>query len=113
MRDDGDTAECLDRLNAVPLIGAAPQYHHQFRSALSCRLTLGCPASRIDLSFAVAVGEACITWSGPDRQNSPSFHVLHEGRLRQALHNAVIVHDDRGIVLSDLRNGLDQVCRED
>jgi hypothetical protein len=58
--------------------------------------------------FAVAVGEACVAQARAYRQHAPTFHILHEGDRRKPLHHAVVVHDDRGIVLSDLRDGFDQ-----
>jgi hypothetical protein len=45
--------------------------------------------------------EAGVAKPGPDGQNTPSGHVLHEWHLAQPLHHRVIVHDDGGWVTTD------------
>lgn len=60
-----------------------------------------------ELAFAVAVGESGISEARADRQHAPAFHVLHEGDLGEALHDAVVMHDDGRVVLADSWDGFD------
>src|ERR1700726_1530727 len=59
-----------------------------------------------------AVGEARVAQTGADGQDAPVVHVLHERHFGETLHHGVIVHQDRGIVLADPRDRLDQARRQ-
>jgi hypothetical protein len=48
----------------------------------------------------------------PKGQDAPVVHVLHERHFGETLHHRVIVHQDRGIVLADPRDRLDQARRQ-
>src|SRR5215203_4757318 len=60
----------------------------------------------------ITVSEARIAEPSADRQHAPALHVLHEGRLAQALHHGVIVHDHHGLVIVYFGDGLAQTLRQ-
>src|SRR5215217_5537221 len=60
------------------------------------------------LFFFRAVIEPRIAEAGADREDPPTFHVLHERDLAQALHHRIVVHQHGGAVLADLRNTFNQ-----
>src|ERR1700676_831861 len=60
-----------------------------------------------------AAGEARVAQTGADGQDAPVVHVLHERHFGETLRHRVIVHQDRGIVLADPRDRLDQASPAD
>src|ERR1700694_5672497 len=58
------------------------------------------------------VGKACIAQSRADGENAPALHVLHERNFGKTLRHAIIVHQDRSVVTTDLRNRLDEARRQ-
>src|SRR5207253_7133769 len=54
------------------------------------------------------IGEARVAQSGADSQYAPSFHVLHEWYLAQALHHGIVVNQHSRVMLADLGNGFAQ-----
>src|ERR1700676_3209496 len=60
-----------------------------------------------------AAGEARVAQTGADGQDAPVVHVLHERHFGETLRHRVIVHQDRGIVLTDPRDRLAQAPRAD
>src|SRR5438034_10571051 len=64
-------------------------------------------------SFIVApIGESSVAESGADRKNTPALHIVHRWTFAQALHDGVVVHDDKGVVLLDFRDVFDQDARQ-
>src|SRR6202035_404532 len=59
-----------------------------------------------------AVGKARVAEAGADGQHAPALDVLHERHLGQALRHAVIVHQNRGVVIANRWDRLDQACRQ-
>jgi hypothetical protein len=43
---------------------------------------------------------------GADGHHGPVLHVLHPGQLAQSLGDCIVVHDDHGLVIFDLRQRL-------
>src|SRR5689334_702845 len=62
--------------------------------------------------FAVPIRETRVAKSGADGQDTPALHVLHEGDFRKPLNGAVIMHDNRRVMVADLRDRLDKTCRQ-
>src|SRR4051794_32944382 len=60
----------------------------------------------------LAVGEPRIAQSGADGQHAPAVDVLHERHFAKALHDAVIVHQHRGIVAADFGDRFYQAVRQ-
>src|SRR5262245_10792175 len=69
-------------------------------------------ASRLLFLRLLAVGEAGIAEAGADRDHAPVLGVLHERPLAQSLHDRVVVHEDRGLVLADGGDRLAQLGRQ-
>ena len=62
-------------------------------------------------TLAVTIGEAGVAETRADRQDAPTFHVLHKGDFGQPLHDAVVVHDNGRVMPADLGDGFDKTCR--
>ena len=58
--------------------------------------------------MTIVIGETSVAEACADRQYAPTFHVLHKGDLRKPLHHAIVMHHDRCVMFSDLRNGFDE-----
>ena len=41
-------------------------------------------------------------------QDAPAFHVIHKWPFAQALNHRIVGHDDDGVVVENLRDGLEQ-----
>lgn len=54
------------------------------------------------------IGEARITQAGPNGENAPAPHILHDRDLTQTLDDRIIVHQYQGLVWADLRDRLTQ-----
>ena len=52
----------------------------------------------------LAIGEAGIAQSRPDGKYSPSLHLFQVWHFAQALHDGVVVHHDRRLLIIDLRD---------
>src|SRR5438105_1993077 len=64
-------------------------------------------------SFIVApVSESSVAEFGADREGTPALHIVHRWTFAQALHDGVVVHDDKGVVLLDFRDIFDQDARQ-
>lgn len=56
----------------------------------------------------IAHGETRVAETGADGEDSPALVVLHKRNFAQALHHAVIVHQNRRVVIADSGDRLDQ-----
>jgi hypothetical protein len=58
------------------------------------------------------IGETRITQAGPDGEDSPVLHVLHDRDFTQTLYDRVVVHQHHCLVWSDLGDRLTQTSRK-
>src|SRR6185369_17106222 len=70
------------------------------------------PGGASILGFFMAIGETRVAEACADGERAPMQHIAHERSLAEPLHDGVIVHQDRGLVLLDVRNGLVQRQRK-
>src|SRR5947209_13106443 len=71
-------------------------------------LVLVFPVFLVAILLFLAVGETRIAQSRADGQHAPTPDVLHERHFGQTLHDAVIVHQHRGVVTADLWDRFNQ-----
>src|SRR4051794_3575321 len=64
------------------------------------------------LFLVASVGEARVAEPGADREHAPVPDVLHVRHLAQPLYHRIVVHQDGGAVIADLRNRLEQLSRQ-
>src|SRR5687768_4339432 len=91
-----------------------PSYRH---SSMMPRFTAKAGAYPAQVSVSVvlvlcAIGEVRIAEPGADGHHGPVLHVLHPRQLAQALRDRIVVHDDHGFVIVDLRQRLAQPLRQ-